>query len=756
MKRMWLMLSILLIVLSSAALAEEFTVVTYGTNFITEPLDSAVCSCADDTVAFGIANLGSFPTAYTISSEQGLALSAQAVVLDPQQQIIITAQVPSQCGVYGEGEPLTFRVQDGFNQEQRVTIIPQRQDCLESSFALDAVNKTVSACAPIESTLYITNQGQVTETYAVFTDPATTSLSASAVTLPAQTTGQIDATFRYACGTTGSETLEFDIQTENEGLTYVVAQDITFEDNYSFTIEGSESIEHCQEESGQQILRITNPQAFPNQFTAQLEGATGLSLSEETFWLGPNSEKEIILTSNLSSAGTYDFTVSVDGLYGEYNVQYNDSVTVNNCYDIDLAGFTQRKFVCQEDSFSEDLTLINTGTEEITVGLVLAGSENVALEDSIVTIAQNESVQVPLLFAVNETGKETVRIEAYRNGEIIAQKSFPLTSDSLATCYGLDVPSRVRVEFDETEFTLPVQNDGTRYGTYDITATDDQDTLFALDTQVALGRTEKTNIPFAVLNTVEIGDVYNLSLSFTHEQSNEQFDYLVQVQITNDPWWQRASQSIMTFCQETDRCHKISMGLLLLILVAVAFIVFREYSNRIYTFRLPIFLIAIALALISLLVVYATQGIPQLYEENDLSGYTTTNLLLEEDTPRVFNLSGFFFDPDGDIELYGLSDLDETVLAYTLEGDQLRLIPETDWSGSTMIKLFAVDAEGAIAESQSIRVDVFEVADYSVWGYYDVLCAYVNVFLFWVLLVLLVTLLFYPKGEAKPEKKTYY
>ncbi len=760
MNKIWTIMFTVIVLMSSFALAEEFTVITYSTNFLVST-DAQLCSCGNGQIPISVTNQGDVPTSYIINSlDSSVTLSSAAFVLAPNQQYIAYATVPLTCGDYGQQDSFRVLIRDSFNQEQIIEVIPETRDCLVTSFALDAAQKNVSACEAVTSTLYITNDGQVYEDYIIRTNPATTSLSAGSVGIPPQVTAEINATYNFACGTTGTETLEYEIEALNKGLTYEVEQEIIFDDEFDFRLSATtDTLSLCAAQQDSASFKIEHIQAFANQYAITLQ-APDFILADipSTVWLDATNstfEFSVQVAPDANVQGTFPVTVQVASLYGDQQAISTVNVTVNDCYNVDIAAYVpETKYVCEQDTFTETITLINTGTEDVTVDLVSYGSESIFLDTQTITVAQDESVDVLLFYVENATtlpAEETVGIEAYYQGRLVASKSFDLVTDTLDTCYAISVPgnNQKNVHYTVEEVSVTVQNTGTRYGEYHVLSDDATNTFFPLNSTIDLGRTEKSSLTFARLANVSPGEEYVFNVSFIHADSSAVFTEELTFAIKDDPLLVRAWDSCAEFIDATPPCQLASLALIIFIAVFAALLIFRSYRKRYYLFPWKLFIIGLILLVVAFMSVYTFIGAPELYTQHTLPEFSTTNLVLVEDEAQTYQLTDFFFDPDGDIELYGVSEINEEFLSYRLVNSSLTIIPAEDWNGMTMLRLYAVDSQGAVAESQVIRVDVLPVEDYSFWGMYAMLCMWVNLLLLLILFILIIG--YYSYRRITPE-----
>jgi hypothetical protein len=86
------------------------------------------------------------------------------------------------------------------------------------------------------------------------------------------------------------------------------------------------------------------------------------------------------------------------------------------------------------------------------------------------------------------------------------------------------------------------------------------------------------------------------------------------------------------------------------------------------------------------------------------------NYTMKEDTSLEIDLLGRFTDIDGDKLTYSAGTIDNIIV--NMEGTELTLIPDKDWSGSTMIPIYCND--GTIGIMGSIKLNVENTND---WPY---------------------------------------
>jgi flagellar biosynthesis/type III secretory pathway M-ring protein FliF/YscJ len=161
--------------------------------------------------------------------------------------------------------------------------------------------------------------------------------------------------------------------------------------------------------------------------------------------------------------------------------------------------------------------------------------------------------------------------------------------------------------------------------------------------------------------------------------------------------------------------------------------------------------ILLLVMILATLIVFIAWGVPSYsdyYTVYDLETNSTTYLRLAEDKARTFDLTDFFFDPDEDIVEYGVTSISEEELSYRITNSHLRLSPAKDWSGGTILQLYAVDSYGERAQSPDIFVEVLPVEDYSLREFFLLTCVYIN-----LLVVLLLSILLYVVSSLRNRKK---
>jgi len=99
------------------------------------------------------------------------------------------------------------------------------------------------------------------------------------------------------------------------------------------------------------------------------------------------------------------------------------------------------------------------------------------------------------------------------------------------------------------------------------------------------------------------------------------------------------------------------------------------------------------------------------------------------------NLSEYFVDPDSDFLTFTISDMDN--VSVDIRGSVAVFTPDPDWAGSRRFRITAFDGRGGVTRSPRMTLEVVEMPEYTPWLLYERYCLSVNLFLLFIIVILL-------------------
>lgn len=756
----FLLLFVLLTGLSSAELVVIPYTPSYDFTFKADYNNLAVCPCSTVTQPITITNTGTYPTIFTLSDNLDyVQLSANEIVIGPGQTSIVLASITAPCD--GKGyEELVLEVTSSFQIKKQIIQTIEFLECSNTQLSLSDLNLTENICEPFSTSLFITNTGTFVEEYLI-EPPAiagTVTLSAGSVLLPPKATAEIKATYDLPCELSGDYELDYLVTAKQTDEKQYATQLLSVPADYDFDLEGPSSATICQSDSHTFSVLLSNKNNFANDFHFDVDAPIFVDFPYETITVQANEAVELNLTINpeyRQYIGDDKIEIEVTSKFGEIKKELSINLSVENCYD-PSAGFwiPKTKYVCADDETSMPFTLVNEGSKSVDIKVFAHGTDMVFFEEPVYTLEPYSSIEVPLHFVISEEVDQRipVLIEVFRGDELLFDKSFTLSVDTKEFCYlAAPIKDNLEVRYNSQSLDFVVRNEGTRYNSYsvDLSAPD----FITLDPEnFEMGSSDKKRLNFYFLDsedyladnnlTTLIGTTVPVSLEITNLDSGEVFYSDMSIEFVDYPFITRAAKYAWNKVYYTDSC--ILVTILLLLLLFAFLLVFLIKRKNYFRFPVALTIILIALIIIAALVVFLTYGVPtkgMWYTSYDLETNSTTHLLIEEDGKADYDLNEFFFDPDGDIVSYEVIQINESELGYELKDNLLELEPVKDWNGMTNIRLAATDAYDEVAISNSIRVDVLPVEDYTCKEFYLSACAYFNLALF-ILLCILIFLTF--------------
>lgn len=770
----------IILLVSSVALAEQtmiITVVNTSNDFVaTLPTQSlSVCQCGTTADLLTLTNTGSFTAKYSLAvNKPYVLLGASSLQLESGKTTSIPLYITAPCNK-GGSDVLQVTVSSIYGVtktiEQRVVFT----DCKNTKVELfDSVVST-GVCEPFVTSFNITNVGSFTETYDVhvnsFSEFATS--DANAITLPAGTSAKISVHYALPCNVYGNQVLDYSVTARKNNQEARFSQKLFINQSYNFSLVAKQAVKNmCEKEDSQYAVVVTNNNNFTDSFKLSLDGPSFVTLSLanlsnaslDALQVPPHQSKEVIvhvMPKGKKSFGNHTFTLTATSLNGGVSKELTTSITVLDCYNFKNHLDVPYKdiYLCGLDNDARPFALQNNGEAPVQVELVLTAPDFMQLNNSMPVLAPKDRVSEYILFhdVYNKTERYPITLTSYFRGDVVAKQSFNVHVTTAQECY-VAAPEResLALRYTNDNFDLMIRNDGTRYGWYAINIS--SPIVQAQESRIDLGRSESKPVSFLINkealflklaqeNKSLIGYTLNTSITLTHLGSGLTFTYPLQITFTDYSWFKYSWDAI----KAQSRCTLLFFILALAVVVFLLLFIIRLSLRRIFRSRKTSGFILLGLMIVASVLVFLIWGIPQYsnyYTTYNLNTNSTTYLRLAEDTPATYDLNNFFSDPDNDIVSFGVSNISTDVLTYKLRGSTLKLIPAKDWSGTTILHLFAVDSYDVVAQSPDVFVEVLPVEDYTLVQFFKKTCVYFD-----LLLLLFLAILIFVTFSLRERKK---
>ncbi|MCF7799141.1 hypothetical protein K9M74_04520 [Candidatus Woesearchaeota archaeon] len=748
-----------------------------STDFvITAPTSSfSVCQCGSIIDSISITNTGSLPDRYTLELNQEYVTPAlTSVDLAGGETTEIPLYVNAPCSKSGK-DLLEIIVTSIYGQTQFIEQEILFVDCQNMYIDLAEENLTSGVCEPFSTSFTITNAGQFTETYEVFLGDFAefATLNTNKVTLASQNAADINIYYDLPCNEYGNITLDYTVQAIKNMHKAEFSQQLFVNQTYEFAFTANPITLVCEEETAEYVVRLNNDNAFDDFFALDLLGPSCIDvellnpLTDETLnnvLVKAGESREIKVSFNPAEKhfGINNFSIHATSLQGDVTRAFATSIEVLDCYNFKnhLDVPYSDLHVCGLDTLSRPFEIKNNGAADIGVELVLTAPNFLSVDESFMELEpfSTQSSYFNFTDVRNETMRYPITLSSYFRGELVAEENFDLHVNTIQECYMVAPQKKtVDVHYTKDSFTLPIQNKGTTYGWYSAEFID-TNALSIENSFIDLGKTEVKDLTIFIDeeelllqamddNASLIGYTLETSLLLTHIDSGLTFTYPVTITVVDYPWTRYAWQTIIAQTPCT-----IAFFMLVIIFAVLLFILIIKLALRsIFRSRKTLGFIVLGLMIIALISVLLIWGVPQKSDyvtTYNLETNSTTYLRLAEDSPRVFDMYDFFSDPDGDIEEFGVNVIYEDVLSSKVRGSKIKLIPFTDWSGSTVVQFYAIDSYGVRAQSPDIFVEVLPVEDYTLKQCFAMTCVYVN-----LIMLLVVAILFFVIVSLRSRKK---
>lgn len=745
--------------------------------------DFDLCSCQQATQTLYLKNTDVFSTKITLSSNLDyVSFSQSQVVLEPNQEAVVTATIAVPCDVK-RSDNLIIQASSTANVKKYIEQSVDIEKCHNVRIALYEDTLNASLCEPFTTTIRVENSGVHDEVYSIDVMPFGdyVSLSEQDVLIPAQGFVDIDVLVNLPCDVYGVQQLTYLVTAKQTGSAAKVVQTINLPATYDFSLLGPEALSLCPDKEFTTELYVTNEESFPQELELSVRSPLFVKViyplvdgkESRTVLLQPNETVAVTLHSQAKEMHKGDHSVtftassSIDGSSREISLP----LIVENCYDVQTSLYVgQKKYVCGGDAFDIPFAIHNKGVKPVNLVLDIQGTDMLSFENHTITVDADYWLDYPIkgLISTDEQSSYPVTVSVFQDDELVNSHSFKLVVNTLKACHKFDVQKdELSVRFDKDSFDVPVKNKGTRYGTYELSLVNEPYFLELDKDVVSAGSTQKKAVPvlidplavelYLMQNNLTslLGQSFTFTLEALHEDSQIVYAHNLTLQFKDYSWFSKLWSTIyyMNVCT--------LLFIVLGVLALLFFILFlaRIGSNWRFSMRWSLAIVLVIILLLAVAGVFIVYGVPSkadMYTQHDLSQSTSTHFFLAEDQKASFALDEYFVDPDDDIVLYGVQTIDENVLSYNLDGSQLTLIPQDDWYGTTWLYVFATDSYNETAVSEPILVEVLPVEDYTPQQCFAFFCGYINLvvlFFFFLFLVLTFSLRRKHKAQIPPGKK---
>lgn len=736
------------IVVTGRSLNNDFIVSSDYSGF-------SMCKCGTVTDVVTITNAGSYPSSYSITANMDVTFSEQDFSLQPGMSKSILVYITAACDA-SVNNILTFTVSSALGTAKQLTQQLSYQTCQNTAVGVLEPEVSTSVCTPFDSTVRVENTGPFQETYTItptsFVDYVT--LSTEQITLPSGRFVDIVARYQLPCDIYGNYSLGYDVVSQKNNLFASVSQPLSISPDYNFSISlNKENLNTCDTQNNSLRLFIENFNHFTDYYTIDVDAPSYVQVHYPLFEGEPTNVIELANATYIDlsidpavyDVGSDEIVITVTSNTGNVAKQLRINSTVAHCYDFDLVFDMPEEvtYACGKDVASRILNIKSKGETDVTLDLSLYGPDFVSINQTSVFVPAKKTVPVlvHLNSVANVEGEYAVNVTANRLGRSVAESSFMLKTNTAEFCYNNSMDDVIEVVYDKNDVWVAISNEGSRNGLFDIDVYDEPNYLdsqrdevfiadhgviqFSIDHQKLGQAAEQYN------NGSVIGLESTFSVVATHKDTDTEFTHNITLRFVDKPIWQKVWEKIYY----TNNCILFMILLLFLIVFSLMIIIYDTGFRNKKSFA-PRYWILIVMGLITLIALTASliiYGVPFGSHYNTITN-STTQLRLVEDEAQTYSFEDFFYDADDNIVSYGISE--SPFLNYSLENSTFTLTPYPDWNGNTTLVLFAQDAYGEMAVSDTIRVTVLPVEDLTWFEWLLNYCAYVNVFLLFVLTIL--------------------
>ncbi|MFH1212028.1 MAG: hypothetical protein V1659_03815 [Candidatus Woesearchaeota archaeon] len=715
---------------------------------------ASVCTCSSYTDLLRIVNPGLYGSIYTLSSDSGLIIfSEQRFELQPgeSKDVFVFLSIP--CSFKAGEHEIDIIIKSNLGPQKIVTKKLDVNKCQNLKILLTAYNSEITPCEkPLNYSLIVENTGGFEEQYSVdlgrYSKWAETTTS-SFVLLPGQKK-QVLIKLNLPCDVYGTQIIPFNVRAERNGLSATVYHNLTVSQDYGYSLFTKSNKVICSGEETAIPVGIENKVNVPNNYSLNIKGASFLSLAGNFVALEGFGADSIIINAHPSKrhVGIYNVSLFSKTKIGDTENRLDFVLEVANCHSRDvLLPVSSEKFCVQSKEY--ELIIKNNGIVDEAVELLLEAPEFITIDSAQYYIPANSEKSVAIsVDPPDEDGKYYARITAkFADGQTFT-KQLAIDVLSEQSCYLVELSTKkVNIDVEDTEFALKILNkafiDGASY-TADIDA---PSWITLRDSELSFGNQSHAYLIFDTIpdDSVQAGS-YNMSLSLINDQSMQQYDYNIVVSLHEKPYivlvWRYLSASL---CRMARAGLMLAVFLFAVILIIQGGRLFRRRNMRnwrqVRTPKKPLF--ASALLLMFIIVAVAAIIVVPFRSMYSPIAYTDRSLLEEDEilyewpedlTLRII-LSEYFNDPDNDVLRF--TSTSPKNMTVSINGNIASVKPDKDWFGYRTIVFTASDLRGGVTESPFITLHVIEREDFTFWNVISFYCWYVNLAIFFAVLLLL-------------------
>lgn len=743
----------------------------------------SLCECATSTQNLQVSNPGSYPITVHLESENGYVRFAQSEVqVDPGRTETVIAYIKAPCDA-PDKDTILIKATSSLGKTKAFTQDIEFSNCQNLRAGLAEREVNASVCQPFSTSLTVKNTGSFRETYEIaaadFSDSIV--LSEDRVTLDSGQTKDVFIYYNLPCDIYGEHDADFIVRAVKNNRKATLKQTINIPQDYAFSLDLPSQMPVCQEDEKSDAFRFafTNDNNFTDTYRIK-EDLPSFADDDlplvgrffpETVTLKPGEDyvKNISLSSlDDVDEGTYPVSFTVTSRNGDVTKTAAGNISVSDCHGgaLSFSDTTDKLYACARDDFSKEFTIANTGSQDSDYELLLNAPDFMTLPADKLSLdaGENESEEMGLVIPDNISMEYPITLELYGKGGLLDTAGFTLVVDDREECYGVGLDDTSQdMLYTSDNITFKVTNDGTRHGIYTLDILNASGVLDLSAGELGLGATETKTLNIIVdkdelknataSDSDLIGTVVEKTLMVTHEQSGLVTYVPVTIEIVDHSIWHKA----WSYLASLPACTLIFLSLALIFVISLFILALRLASaNRFFAARWQVLLWGLALVIVAFAIVSIIYGFPgqsTFYTQYNLTTDSLNHVLMVEDSSYTFDYDEYFFDPDDNIETYGVRDVNESILSFSINGSNLTITPVEDWYGATDIELFVVDEYNESASSGPVLVEVLPREDHTVVSFFNAGCEYFNVAMLLLVIIVIFFALSLPKRPVSASRK---
>ncbi|MBT6995053.1 hypothetical protein HN953_00315 [Candidatus Woesearchaeota archaeon] len=377
----------------------------------------------------------------------------------------------------------------------------------------------------------IENDGDVLLDFSV---SSSGSAAAFATTVPTGFTlypGEIKNIYTYVTpmSSVGVGNYVLQIDANANGISKSISHNIAVGDCYEYSfdvLDTQKSICPCEDEKFG--FQVTNLGEYLENYELSVEGAHSgdVVLSQNTLSLTPGETKVIyayVQSSCESEAGDYEFSVTVDPVSGTSVKSQVALLTIDGCYNFDVATERDLINICEHSSESVAISVENSGTTSNVFDLELDGPLWANLERNRLEISAGSSGSVNLELVPDYGVEGSFQITFGATPEKGTVKAVNVFDVNVKKCY--DVSVTLEKSEDkicnalENTYTVLVRNQGEFEKEFFVDV-DGPSWVSVDETSVSLGAGEEKQLTLSVFPQYDTpAAVYDIGVSVTAKDS---------------------------------------------------------------------------------------------------------------------------------------------------------------------------------------------------------------------------------------------